>query len=356
MWEVQKKYAPILAYSEVGSFDENYNDKAITLWLNQQFENIRFYKSSADSAKKFIEEWRQFEKNSFEFGIETKSGSLNSVRDAFIAQWESQGYTCYPLNEQPKDLPDDAYYNFCQSAAGIANQDYDYMANSIIVESVRNTSNVDTGILLSTTWSQGGSYNDGISDGKDVGCTALAVAQIMKYHQYPVDYSWSAMENDYATPATQSLLAEVHDDINWWIAQETSDPWSAKSYLRDKGYTNASVQTHDMIEVESNLILRRPVLMSGADGVTGHSWVCDGFRRSSYNKEFYLYVISVVPPLQYENTGLTGYASVGNGAYYHMNWGWGGNYNGWFLGDNANPGSDNYNWLRTEVVDIYPSN
>lgn len=351
-----KKYAPILAYSEVGNFDENYAETAISIWLNEQFENIEYFNTNTGSVNKFIDDWNQFEKYINVPGFETKSGSLNSVRDAFVSQMESQGYICHPLNEQPKDLSDDAYYSFCQSASGIANPDYDYMSNSIIVESVTNRANVDTGVLMSTVWEQGGSFNDAISGDMAVGCTALAVAQIMKYHQFPLNYSWNSMEDDYATSATQAFLSEVHDEINWWIAQETSDPWSAKSYLRDKGYSNASVQSHNMSVVEDNLVLRRPVLMSGASGTIGHSWVCDGFRTSSYNKEFYLYVLSVVTPLQYENTGQSYFASVGNGSYYHMNWGWGGDYDGWYLGDNANPGSDNYSWMRTEVVDIYPLN
>lgn len=350
-----KKYAPILGYSEKGYFEQQYQNKPISFWLKEQLKNIELYRTSPDSIK-FQSEWMQFEKYAINTHFKTRSESLNSVRDAFIAEWESRGYRCYPLNEQPGDLPDDIYNSFCQIAEGCANQDYDYMTCSVILEFRTNTSNVDTGILLNTSWDQQGAYNDSIPNGNPVGCTAVAVAQIMKYHQVPVHYSWSSMDDNYATPATQSFLAEVHDEINWRIAQEISDPWSARNYLRDNGYSNANVQTHGIYDVQDNLILRRPVLMSGADGLSGHSWVCDGFRTSSYNKEYFLYVVSVIPPLQYENTAVSHSVSYGSGNYYHMNWGWGGQYDGWYFGDVANPNNYNFNWLRTEVIDIYPSN
>ncbi|HRS53761.1 MAG TPA: C10 family peptidase, partial [Bacteroidales bacterium] len=73
----------------------------------------------------------------------------------------------------------------------------------------------------------------------------------------------------------------------------------------------------------SNLDLGRPIIYAGFDpnNYNGHAFIIDG----------------------YDNTN-----------YYHINWGWGGAYNGYFYIDNLNPGSSDYTAGQQAIVNIYP--
>jgi len=70
------------------------------------------------------------------------------------------------------------------------------------------------GPLLNTTWYQTGGFNDdlpyitcnGSSFQVYAGCVPIAMAQVMKYYQYPTNYNWSSMPSSYATSTTASLL------------------------------------------------------------------------------------------------------------------------------------------------------
>ncbi len=80
--------------------------------------------------------------------------------------------------------------------------------------------------LLKTTWGQGVGYNDLIyinplmgkctaySNGKPpVGCVAVAMAQIMKYHQHPKSYDWSAMPDYTGSNETARLMADIGSKV-----------------------------------------------------------------------------------------------------------------------------------------------
>ncbi len=67
------------------------------------------------------------------------------------------------------------------------------------------TTSVQKGPLLETTWGQWNGYNDLVPyldeecenslNGKPpTGCVATAMAQVMKFHEYPNDYNWDLME------------------------------------------------------------------------------------------------------------------------------------------------------------------
>jgi len=58
----------------------------------------------------------------------------------------------------------------------------------------------------------------------------------------------------------------------------------------------------------------------------GHCWVADGYQESSLCGNMYL--------------------------FFHMNWGWGGQHNGWFGLTNANSGNGNYQYKRQMVIGI----
>lgn len=202
------------------------------------------------------------------------------------------------------------------------------------------------GPLLSTTWNQTCYYNaDCPADGGGscgrvyTGCGATAMAQVMKYHAWPATglgshsytpsgyplqsanfgattYNWAVMPNNVtaANPAVAQLMSHCGITVNMQYSISSSDcffsdlPQSLRQYFRYSLSANAEGKIfysdpawNAMLRTE--LDAARPMLYSGSI----HFWVCDGY--------------GLAPDL------------------YHMNWGWGGLYNGWYALNNLNPGS-----------------
>ena len=355
-----RKYYPILAFSEKGSFDTKSINNGINGWINEQFDNIAFCeKLPASESIQYSALWEDYTKKISSINNTKDGDPINTVRSNFVSYWESQGYTCYELSEQPSNMPDDVYSSFCNTALATANTDYDYMTFSIILEQTQYSS-FNTGNLVQVTWDQQYHFNDSIATPSNpdpkLGCTTVAVGQVMKSQQKPAYYNWSAMHNDMPTPTTAAFLRDVHDAIKWYLLNNYSDPWSAKNYLVDVGYTHASVQSHDLPTVRNNLTSGHPVIMSGWDGHTitgGHTWVCSGYRTYNSYVSYSLWVVSTSLPLEYVSANNT-YSNTATTPYYYMNWGYWGEDDGWFLNDSVQKDSNNnYQYLRTEIINIY---
>ena len=200
--------------------------------------------------------------------------------------------------------------------------------------------------LVKACWSQNSPYNilfPFLSNGKHAmtGCVATAMAQVMHYYKWPsrpsqpipayttkelsifmpelpvVDFAWDQMQNTYQTTDTVSAAARAVATLSLYCAQSVnmnfmtggssasaSDlPAVMSSYFGYKPSAryvlrmNYSSSTwNDMIY--SELAASRPVVMRGANAGGGHAFICDGYD--------------------------------GNGMF-HINWGWNGDSNGYFL-------------------------
>lgn len=226
-----------------------------------------------------------------------------------------------------------------------------------------------TGPLLQTEWDQIGGYNNYMdnmacapyyNNGKAfTGCVATAMAQIIRYHQYPASYNYSIMPASIPSYDTYSAGAlEVsrlmHDaavsvnsesDCNGTgAAKDISDIVNA---LKNTFGYQSTVKKADfnyqtvLSEIRSN----RPVLLSGYSEKDktwiffnsyggGHVWVADG------SQEFYV--------CTEDGSGRDGYL------YFHMNWGWGpySGCNGWFGFNSSNSGNGNYQYKRQMITGI----
>lgn len=345
------KYTPIIAYSETGHFYQDYIDTPIEIWLNEQLDKMSYYNTSSNN-NTYRTEWDKYEKNLVKSFNLTKSESINSFRDACISNWEAQGHICHPLYEKPDDLPDDVYSRFCQSAEGIAHPDYDYMAYSIILETNITRIDLNTGNFMTSTWNCGGEY--AINGHEEFSSEAVAIGQVMNYYDWIIhdncncQVDWD-IENDNITDI-QEFLANIQVNIGSFNIS------SVKNFLNKHGYHNAQLIDHYNVPVRNDLLSRKPVIMSGGTGNSRHTWLCTGYQSRSLSKEYLLYVISVIPPLQYEYTGLNHHhSSSSGGAHYYMNWGWGGTYNGWYFNEDTTPGNNNYSSNRKDIVNIYTS-
>ncbi len=218
--------------------------------------------------------------------------------------------------------------------------------------------------LLTTTWDQGQYYNtscpvdyQGADGHAYVGCVAVAMGQVMKYHNHPTKgvgshsysdphygtqsanfgattYYWSSMPNalyNYNS-AVATLLYHVGVSLNMEYhgtegseANDTDVPYALKTYFKynpSVHYSYRSSYTTSEWEalIRTELNNHRPVIYGGY-GSGGHAFVCDGFSGSDY---------------------------------FHFNWGWGGHEDGYFYLNDLTPGGDNFNYNQGAVIGAQP--
>lgn len=219
--------------------------------------------------------------------------------------------------------------------------------------------------LLTTNWDQGCYYNSlcPAAAGGDcnhvwVGCVATAMAQVMKYHNYPdqgvgshtynhatygpqsadfgsTTYNWSAMPNQVSSPntATATLMYHCGVSVNMNYGVSGSGAYtqdvrtalvnyfsyaSTTQYVQRLWYSSSGWENLLVSELDSH----QPVVYSGQDPNFGHCFVCDGYQGTNY---------------------------------FHFNWGWSGWNNGYFYVSNLNSGNGNFTTNQAAVVHIAPA-
>ena len=226
--------------------------------------------------------------------------------------------------------------------------------------------------MLTTRWNQGSPYNitcpkyykeeDGTQHYPATGCTATAMAQVMYFYRYPektkaiipahsntytytdkedgqkktvtvttkaiprntvIDwdnmrdtYSWNGIENANAQDtAVANLMLYCGQSVKMGWGPSSGANFSAESYINIFGYDNSAYvgerrdySIDDWFDMLYNEIEQGyPVLFSGFSSGGGHAFVLDGFDGENL---------------------------------FHLNWGWGGGSNGWFLVGILNPGDN----------------
>ena len=225
--------------------------------------------------------------------------------------------------------------------------------------------------LLQTQWDQGSPYNLLCPGGSVTGCVATAMAQVMKYWNYPENgigshsythatygvlsadflsttYDWTNMTNTYSGSSTNAqkmavatLMYHCGVSVDMNYSPSASGAGSAIVAEALKNYFNYSPETvyHSRSEygdntwinmLKNDLNLSRPVWYCGSGSGGGHAFVFDGYNSSNY---------------------------------FHVNWGWGGYCDEYYTINNLNPGPGGigsgsngiYNDSQGAVFGIRPS-
>ncbi|WP_257668295.1 C10 family peptidase [Parapedobacter tibetensis] len=210
------------------------------------------------------------------------------------------------------------------------------------------------GPLLLTNWNQDCGYNDQMpvvsctntpclfNNRAYAGCVPVAIAQVMRYHNYPTSYDWSNMPTDNGTAATAQLIRDIWDTIPSHLRSidcngtGVSSSHNTGGVFYHFGYSSATKANYSFATVFSSIKNNRPVILSGASGGFGHMWVADGAIE-------YWQQVGVCPNPVWMVF-----------KYLYMNWGWGGHENGWYSDGNFNPGIYNFNDNRQMVTSIAP--
>ena len=232
--------------------------------------------------------------------------------------------------------------------------------------------------MLDCAWSQNNPYNillPFLSTGKHavVGCVATAMAQVMYFWRWPacstmpipaytssslgidmpelpvVDFNWDLMQSTYLTTDTTSAEALEAAKLSLYCAQSVEMDFKTSSSgavtpavaLALSTYFGYSAAAHTLSRgnyttqewndaLYNELAAGRPVIYSGSKASGAHAFVCDGYD--------------------------------GNGMF-HINWGWNGNSNGYFLLNVLNPelqgtgsasGAYGYIYRQSALVGIQP--
>lgn len=242
--------------------------------------------------------------------------------------------------------------------------------------------------ILTTRWNQGHPYNltcpkyykgDGTQDYPATGCTATAMAQVMKFYNYPEKtkaaipgisntytldngtkqtvttkaiprstvIDWEGMKDTYdcndshvhdrADTAVANLMYYCGQAVNMGYGPSSGANFSASAYINYFGFDDSAhviergdCSIDEWFDLFYNEVSQGyPVLISGFSSGGGHAFVVDGFDGDQL---------------------------------FHLNWGWGGGSNGWFLigilnpGDNSGIGasssSDGYSMSQRALFDL----
>ena len=226
--------------------------------------------------------------------------------------------------------------------------------------------------LCQTTWDQPAPYNTLCPGGSLTGCVAVAMAQVMKYHNHPAQgqgfhsysapnygtlsanfgastYEWGSMPNNTSSNAVATLMYHCGVSVDMQYSPNLSGAWVLQSHSPSTDHnTEYAMKTYfgyatDMQGVyrdqhslndwnnllKAELDASRPIVYAGFGQGGGHCFVCDGYDNNSF---------------------------------FHFNWGWSGAYNGFFAMDALNPdgqgsggGSGAYNSGQEALINIHPS-
>lgn len=228
------------------------------------------------------------------------------------------------------------------------------------------------GPLLNTNWNQDILYNnlcptDNRGPGGHVyaGCVATAMAQIIRYWQYPThgigshSYMADYANEGYGNYGFQSVNFEdaTYDYTNMPATLSSSSTAAqinevAKliyhcgvSVNMEYGYNGSGAVSSNSANAFNNYF-----------GYSG----CYHKNRSSYTNDSWANLLKTelnnAQPILYHGSGTGSHAFVCDGYdsqdYFHFNFGWSGSYNGYYLISNINPGVNNLSYSQGAVLGI----
>ena len=231
--------------------------------------------------------------------------------------------------------------------------------------------------MITTKWNQDAPYNNMCPElnGRRTytGCVATAMAQVMNYHEWPVrgtgshkytdkegcgqelsanfgetSYRWDLMLDTYDANSSQesqdavaTLMYHCGVSVDMTYMQQASGALSGNAaqalvqyfgYPADVQILSRDYRTYDewITLIKNEIDAGRPVLFGAQSTAGGHEFVIDGYNTDGY---------------------------------FHVNWGWGGNSDNYFLIATLNPddqgiggGSDSgFKFMQDIIVNVRPN-
>ncbi len=211
--------------------------------------------------------------------------------------------------------------------------------------------------MMEVTWGQGSGYNTYTPENTPTGCVAVAMLQIMRHWEWPqkgqgqhsythheygdfavnfdtINFNWSTLPLNNPTPEIAKIM--LYGGIALHMNYAPGGSGASTSRIKNLLFTNFRynksriryVRMSDLDNqqywirlLKNELINGRPIIVRGS-GTGGHAFNFDGFI----------------------------------GDHFHVNWGWSGSSNGYFLVSSLTPGSSDFSESQGAVVGIFPDN
>jgi len=327
-------FGKISDFSVIDIYENKYNEK--TSYYTFSFKPHGFVMISADDAAFPV------------LGYSIKNNATKEITNPTIKSWFNK------YNKEIEESIKSKNKSALQMWDNIRNNNFP--KNSKVVE-----------YLLTTEWNQSPGYNDYAPTGNPIGCVATATSQIMNYHEWPAQgqgwhqytptdnpqygmqyadftdtYDWANMPDKLSESSTSTevdavatlcynvaVSVDMNFDPSGSGAQSQDVMLALASYFK---YDKSSLQyikfdTTDvagwLTQIKNEIDNGRPVYYDGgSESSGGHAFICDGYNASDE---------------------------------LHMNWGWGGAYNGYFLATDMTPGSASFNEYNYAIIGIKPA-
>lgn len=339
-----KNAHPVVAFSEKGSFNTEEESGSET-FINQYKEEIK-EAYQENNSEVYTAEWALFEKGHEEKTSRATPAEIEAMIQTEINQKTALGYTYIgKLSALPYYLPQDECEAVISDIASHTNPAYDYEEVSLFFIKTYDFQKVDK--LTSTQWHQLYPFNVGTLNGY-AGCVPIAVAQIAYYHKYPTDrYNWSQI---YSNPVLNTGFDHFIRDIRNVCSVIYEDGGTSATYndaynaFRTLGYQPVKQEVPGAEYLRSEITANRPVYMRGENTSTGkgHAWISEGYLNKKYQA-----VISMIDA-RGDGTPYFDYPLSVNpinddqyGEFFYMNFGWGGDNDGWYRSNAYNPNAPN---------------
>jgi hypothetical protein len=221
--------------------------------------------------------------------------------------------------------------------------------------------------LIQTHWDQSPYYNAQCPSNSVTGCVATAMAQVMKFWNYPATGSGF---HSYNHPQYGTLSANYGNTTYQWSSMPNSVTSSNNAVATLMYHCGVSVNMNYNIASAGGSSAQTLDVVDALKTYFNYSTSIQGLYRTSYTDPQWIALLKVEldagRPIQYAGTGSGGgHSFVCDGYdvnnYFHFNWGWSGNSDAYFLLNSLNPGSlgtgggaGGFNSNQRAIVGIQP--
>lgn len=326
--------------------------EADALTIAQKFMQGKQFEQGRRMAQGKSPSQAQF-KNLYVFNVEKNGGFVivsGDDRTQKILGYAEQG----SLNEE--NLPSNVKWLLDSYNQAIATLDDSNTASNLQAKTKNRATKADIPVLIDTQWGQSEPYNRFCPEDNGhkcvTGCTATAMAQVINYHRWPQEqtsvvpaytfannitmpelpqkqFDWNNMSSTAIAQLMQYCGQSIHTDYGVGASSAYSKDVpnaliNVFGYSENASYvvrSNYSVEQWDEM-VYGELSQGRPIFYAGLSALTGgHAFVVDGYSEGMY----------------------------------HVNWGWEGEYDGYFALSNLRPlHTEGFNVEQEMIINVCP--
>ena len=367
-----KNFFPVLAYSYRGNF--KIGDSMPNGILKWKRLTTRMLEESPDFSyeekNKFRYFWKRYELKEKEKTEQDIRGALEyqEMKEIMKTQrqkLEAKGYEIYSADSDVfsgyKQL-DEEISQYVRECIHPEYQEY-WNILTFVARPTR-PEIIEVPNFIETEWAQMPGYNISFPyvnlSPAYVGCGPLAVGQAMRYYEYPKSFNWQDMPLKAPTRTTSDFLYEVAKKCRAKFGEHgtETEQIDCASALRSYGY-QVSYGVHVGAHAWNDILNKKPVLMRAKPESIddyNHAWIASGGRKEEFDDSFEVWTF--MNRTEFKKVYSFPYGDMYTNYYFYMNWGWNGQYNGFYndydIVVKKPEGEIKYSLERTDIYNVTP--